>query len=168
MAQAIIASAEYRTREVQSLFQQYLGRPADAPSLSAFNQFFSQGNTIAQAKAVLLGSNEYYVRHGNTPIGFANAIYQDLLGRPVDTAAQTAILAQLATGAARSQIASQVMAHGEYQQRMVQTWYQQFLGRTAEAGGLNYAVGRLADGISEELVIAAIISSPEYFDRLGP
>ncbi|HWB13101.1 MAG TPA: Ig-like domain repeat protein [Pirellulales bacterium] len=168
MTQAIVASAEYHTREIQSIFQQYLGRPADAASLSAFGQFLSQGGTIAQTKAVVLGSNEYYVRHGNTPTGFANAIYEDLLGRPVDSAAQTAILAQLAAGALRSQIASQVMSHGEYQQRLVQTWYQQFLERTAEPGGLNYAVGRLAAGISEELVIAAIISSPEYFDRLGP
>ncbi|HEV3340871.1 MAG TPA: Ig-like domain repeat protein [Pirellulales bacterium] len=168
MAQAIVGSPEYHTREVQSIFQQYLGRAADATSLNAFNQFFSQGGTIAQAKAVVLGSNEYYVRHGNTPTGFANAVYQDLLGRAVDSSAQTAILAELAAGAARSQIATQVMSHGEYQQRMVQTWYQQYLARTGEAAGVNYAVGRLAAGVSEELVIAAFISSPEYFDRLGP
>ena len=168
MAQAIVASPEYHTREIQSIFQQYLGRPADGPSLTAFNQFLSQGGTIAQAKAVLLGSNEYYVLHGNTPTGFANAIYQDLLGRPVDSGAQTAILAELAAGAARSQIATQVMAHSEYQRRQVQSWYQQFLDRTAEPGGLNYATGRLAAGTSEELMIAAIVSSPEYFDRLGP
>jgi autotransporter-associated beta strand protein len=168
MTQAIVASAEYHTREVQSFFQQYLGRPADAPSLNAFNQFLSQGGTIAQTKAVVLGSNEYYVRHGNTPSGFANALYQDLLGRPVDSDAQAVILAELAAGAARSQIAAQVMSHGEYQQRTVDIWYQQFLDRTAEPDGLNYAVGRLAAGVPEELVIAAIVSSPEYFDRLGP
>jgi autotransporter-associated beta strand protein len=168
MAQAIVAGPEYHTREIQAIFQQYLGRPADASSLNAFNLFFAQGGTIAQAKAVVLGSNEYYVLHGNTPTGFANALYENLLGRPVDSGAQAAILAELAAGAARSQIATQVMSHSEYQQRIVQSWYQEFLDRTGETAGVNYAVGRLASGVSEELVIAAFVSSPEYFDRVGP
>jgi hypothetical protein len=168
MAQGIIASPEYQAHEINLIFQRYLGRPADAPSISAFNQFLSHGGTIAQAKAIVLGSNEYYVLHGGTPASFADALYHDLLNRPVDSGALAAITSELATGAQRSLVATQVMSHSEYQQLVVQSWYQQYLGRPADIAGLNYATGRLAAGTSEELVIAAIVSSPEYFDRIGP
>jgi hypothetical protein len=168
MVQAIIASPEYHAHEIQTIFQKYLGRPADAPAVSAFSQFLSQGGTIAECKAVVLGSNEYYQLHGGTAASFANALYEDLLGRPVDSSAQAAIVAELAAGGNRSVVATQVMSHSEYQQLVVQGWYELFLGRPADAAGLNNAAGRLAAGTSEELVVAAIVASPEYYNRLGP
>lgn len=168
MALAIEASPEYYAREIQSIFQKYLNRTADAGSLSAFSQYLSQGGTIAGAKAILLGSNEYYQLHGATAGGFADALYHDLVGRSVDSGAAAAINAELASGGSRAAVASQVMSAGEYQQDLVGSYYQQFLSRPADAPGLNYAVGRLAAGSSEESVIAAFVASPEYFNRIGP
>jgi autotransporter-associated beta strand protein len=168
MAGNIENSPEYRAVETQTIFQKYLGRAADAGSVSAFEQYFSHGGTLAGAKAAVLGSNEYYQLHGATPGGFADALFHDLLGRPVDSGAAAAISAELAAGAARATVVAQVMSKAEYQQDLVASYYQQYLDRAADSAGLNYAVGRLAAGASEESLIAAFVSSPEYFNRLGP
>jgi hypothetical protein len=168
VVQSIMGSAEYRTVEIQSIFQQYLGRAADAPSLASFGQYLSTGGTIAGAKAILLGSNEYYQLHGSSSSGFGGALYHDLLGRSIDSGAQAAINAELAAGVSRMTVAAQIMSTTEYRQDLVQSFYLRYLNRPADSVGLNYNVGRLAAGASEESIVAGLLASAEYYNRIGP
>lgn len=159
----VAASPEYRTREIQNIFSRYLGRPADAASLASFSQFMAQGGTIESATAILIGSQEYYSKHGGTTTNFADAMYRDLLGRPVDSAALASINAELGAGIARSTIAAQVMGTTEYRNDLVDADYRQFLGRPADTGALN-----TARGLSDEQLVAILAASDEYFNRIGP
>ncbi|HVX11910.1 MAG TPA: Ig-like domain repeat protein [Pirellulales bacterium] len=168
MVSAIMASPEYHGIEIVSIFETYLGRLPDAGSVSAFNHYLSSGGNIAGATAIILGSNEYYQLHGGSQSGFANALYESLLGRSADSGATAAITAELTAGASRTTVASQVMSGTEYLQDVVESFYQRYLGRVADTPSLNYNVARLSSGGTQETVIAGILSSQEYYDRIGP
>jgi trimeric autotransporter adhesin len=159
----VAASPEYRTIEIQNIFSRYLGRPADPASLASFSQFMAQGGTLETATAILIGSQEYYSKHGGTGTNFADAMYRDLLGRPVDSAALASISAELSAGIARSTIAAQVMSTTEYRDDLVEADYTQFLGRSADASAVV-----VARGLSDEQLVAILVASDEYFNRIGP
>ena len=68
---------------VDSWYRAFLGRPADAGS--AFWVTDLQQNVGPDAVlAGILGSDEYYARHGNTPAGFVGGLFADLLHRPAN------------------------------------------------------------------------------------
>lgn len=162
-ADTVAASPEYRSREIQNIFSRYLGRSADPASLTSFSQFMAQGGTLESATAILIGSQEYYTKHGATSTNFADAMYRDLLGRPVDSAALASINAELGAGIARSTIAAQVMGTAEYRNDFVDADYRQFLGRAADTSALV-----TARGLSDEQLVAILVASDEYFNRVGP
>jgi acyl dehydratase len=56
----LLASAEAEQALVQSDFQQWLHRPADAAGLQSFQQTLAHGATEADVIAALLGSPEYF------------------------------------------------------------------------------------------------------------
>ena len=162
-ADTVAASPEYRSREIQNIFSRYLGRPADAASLASFSQFMAQGGTLEAATPILIGSQEYYTKHGGTNTNFADAMYRDLLGRPVDSAALASISAELSAGIARSTVALQVMGTNEYRGDVVDADYRQLLGRPADVSALV-----TARGLSDEQLVAILAASDEYFNRIGP
>jgi hypothetical protein len=65
---------------VQSWYARYLGRPADPRGLSIWVQHVRSFGAM-QAQAGILGSDEYYARHGYRPEGFVQGLYVDVLGR---------------------------------------------------------------------------------------
>src|SRR5262249_31775585 len=78
-------SPEYRVVTIGKLYNQLLHRPVDQPGLNSALQFLAAGNTFDQLRAILIGSDEYFVtRGGGTVSGFLNAMFQDVLGRPID------------------------------------------------------------------------------------
>src|SRR5207253_9635953 len=81
---AIEQSPEYLIRLVDSLYTTLLGRPADRAGEATFVNALGAGMTIEQVKAVILGSPEFYQHAGNTDIAFLQAVYEDVLNRPID------------------------------------------------------------------------------------
>jgi hypothetical protein len=81
------ASAQAQTRYydpaplVQSWYQTYLGRSADAPGLDAWLQQVRQGASLGMVQAGILASDEYYARHAYTPESFVQGLYADVLRR---------------------------------------------------------------------------------------
>jgi hypothetical protein len=65
---------------VQSWYTRYLGRQADPGGLSVWVQQVRSFGPV-QAQAGILGSDEYYARHGYRPEGFIQGLYVDVLGR---------------------------------------------------------------------------------------
>jgi hypothetical protein len=173
-------SAEYRAVEVQQIYQTILGRPADP--LGLINGIaFLVGHTVEQLESSLLASPEFFQRAGGTNAGFLNALYQSVLGRPIDATAAIHFGGMLSLGIARDVVANQVLTSPEAIQRIVEAYYESFLDRAADPDGLAgfttflqrgvnarqpVFVGDMSSGVRDEDVIALIIGSPEYFARV--
>jgi hypothetical protein len=159
----IESSAEYRTLQAQTLYRTLLKRSADPGGLANSVAFLTAGGTVEQLGAVIAGSAEYFqTRGGGTNTGFLNALYQDVLNRPIDAGGQTGFLAALTNGATRIQVAASIYGSTEYRQVLVKGYYQQFLMRSADQAGLDGFVAALQNGARDEQVIASILSSGEY------
>ena len=98
---------EYWIDQVQLNYLTLLGRQADAAGLTSNVNFLVAGGTIEQMQANLLGSPEYFTSQGGgTNQGFLTALYQDLLNRSVDAAAQALYGGALNAGVSRTQVAT--------------------------------------------------------------
>ena len=166
MALELEQSLEYAQRTVASLYNRYLHRAGDAGGVNYFAQLMLQGVTVEQIAAVLIGSDEFFtVQGGGTNNGFLNALYQDALGRPIDSGGLAWWNSVLAAGVPRSQVAALVLATVEYRQGVVQAAYQQLLGRAADSGGLTYWTNALNAGATDQQLNAALAGSDEYYAR---
>ena len=86
----IESSHEFHSDEVATAFETYLRRVPDSDSVNAFANALDSGATMTQVRADLIGSDEYFSRFGSgTNAGFLNAMYSDVLGRPVDAFGQS-------------------------------------------------------------------------------
>jgi hypothetical protein len=161
-------SPEYRTDQVEKLYQIYLHRPADPVGQSLFVPFLEAGGSLEQVAASILGSPEYFVDRGSgSNDGFLTALYLDVLGRSVDPSGRAAWDQALAAGASQAQVAAAILGSLEYQQGLIQSFYTQFLHRPADPGGLATFVSALQLGARDEQIIIAIMASDEYFSRLA-
>src|SRR5437763_2431904 len=62
-------------------FQGYLGRLPNAQELAVLtNQYLLTGNQL-YVQSIILGSNEFWIRSGGTPLGFLNRLFLTTLGR---------------------------------------------------------------------------------------
>ncbi|HVW38782.1 MAG TPA: DUF4214 domain-containing protein, partial [Pirellulales bacterium] len=146
------------------LYQRLLHRTADAAGRAFFAQLLGQGVSIEAIAAELAGSNEFFVEQGGgTNAGFLNALYQDTLGRPIDSGGLAWWTSRLAAGQSRTQVAAQILATDEYRAGVVQATYQLLLRRNADAAGLAHWVGVLRTGVSDQQFTAVIAGSDEYF-----
>ncbi|HVX14579.1 MAG TPA: DUF4214 domain-containing protein [Pirellulales bacterium] len=93
VVQAFLNSQEYKIHYVDSLYEVFLNRAPDTAGLNFWVQLMGDPGTpgghsgSADEKYVLsaiLGSQEFYLDSGNTPQGWINALYEDLLGRAPD------------------------------------------------------------------------------------
>ena len=163
VASSVEQSVEYRTDELQGLYQQFLGRAADPAGLALWLQARAQGSTLLNVEAAFLGSPEYSQRHGGaTDAAFLGSLYQDALGRAIDSGGQAAWSAQLAGGASRSQVALAILQSTEARTGLVENLYQTLLHRPADQAGLAAALTALANGIAPDQIERGILESTEY------
>jgi hypothetical protein len=93
---------------------------------------------------------------------FVSALYQDVLGRPVDAAGVNYWVVLLQAGFTRAQVAAGIWESPEHRGVQVDALYRALLHRPADTLGVAYWGGLLLAGQSEEQVAAGILSSPEY------
>jgi hypothetical protein len=164
----LLGSSEYRTRAVRLSYQRFLHRDADAAGLAVWANALGAGATMEQFAAALIGSNEYFVnRAGGTNTGFLDALFQDVLARPVDPVGLAAFGQLLSSGTPRGDVALAILKSDEARARLVGDFYMRFLGRAVDASGLSFYTGLLHAGQTQESVIVTIVSSPEYFTHAG-
>ena len=160
------SSAEFRSRQIDTLFTQFLHRSADQAGKQAFLAAFARGATGAQVEATILASPEYFrARGGGTNTGFAAALYQDLLARNIDANGLNFAKSLLAAGGSRLSLTQLVQTSPEASTDEVRGLFQQLLRRDADAGGLTSFTSALNGGASDEQTAAAIAGSDEYFQR---
>jgi hypothetical protein len=186
---AILNSNEYFSREISIDFNSLLGRDPDPSGLLYFTQALQSGATPQDVQARIMGSDEFFARVSPDTTGFLqgfgaalqagsvarivftadrflNAVYGEVLNRPVDAIGLTVWSPLAGDAVGRTEIVREVEASPEATQRVVATIYQDTLGRAPDAGGLTYWAGRLQQGMSESAVLAGVLGSNEFFSRM--
>jgi hypothetical protein len=101
-----------------------------------------------------------------TAYQFLNAVYGEVLNRPVDAAGLAGWFPMASDAASRTQLVRDVEASSEATNLAISTIYQDTLGRAPDAGGLAYWAGQLQQGVSRSKVLAAFLGSDEFFSRV--
>src|SRR5579884_2829690 len=82
-------STEYRTDLINQLYRSYLHQPADSVGLANYLSYLQSGGSVEGVEISLLGSQAFVQSQGGgSDAGFLQALYEDVLGRPVDPLAQ--------------------------------------------------------------------------------
>lgn len=164
VAESLTHSGDYYSTFVNNIYEQYFTRPADAAGLNYWTTQMALSTSDEQLEANLLSSSEYVERHGGTDVSWVAAMYQDLLGRPADSAGLTYWLGQLEAGVSEDQIALGIATSAERESIVVANDYQTFLGRGATSADVAFWVNQFEQGARNEDVIAGFISSAEYYN----
>ncbi|MBX7166092.1 MAG: tandem-95 repeat protein [Pirellulales bacterium] len=162
---AFLNSYEYRGNLIKSYFQKYLGRDIDNYGLGQFFTLMNAGWTEEQVLAFILGSPEYYAKHGGTTSGFTTALFADLLGR-VPSATDVQQLSRYS----RTQLIDIVLSSDEMRGLLLDGnvsfggWYDRYLGRNADTPSKNTFLQLLrSGGWNWRAVQSYLLSSNENF-----
>ena len=165
----IQTSLEYRTDEVERLYQAFLDRAADPVGLQNAVNYLEQGGRVEQIAIAMLASPEYFQNNGNDNDRFVGDVYEDLLDADdniapfAEATARTAWDQVLAGGVSRFTVVSAIFNGNQNLQRQVNLEYIRLLDRNADTGGLDsFVTVEQQSGI--ETVINGIVASVEYFN----
>jgi trimeric autotransporter adhesin len=145
-----------------ALYQDVLGRSADAAGLSAYQVQLSTGTSRSTVAEELLTSTEY---RGD----LISSYYQQYLGRPADARGLATFLNLFSQGASEENVQAAIMGSAEFANRsegsdngFVTALYQDLLNRPADAAGLAAFTGQLAAGTTRSAVAEELLTSAEY------
>ncbi len=129
---------------VEAVYQQVLGRDADAESLAAWDEALGRSMSAGQMRTVLAHSAE--------AANDVNGIYQQVLGRDADPGGLASYQNDIANGMSLSDVRNAIASSPEAKQDQagpaVGALYQQVLGRAADPGGLAANIAALVGGAS--------------------
>ncbi len=188
---AVLASPEYMTQVVQSLYTTYMGRAAGVGDIAFGLNLLEGGGTQEQLIAAILGSGEYFTREAPAVVGggaapgyatLVSAMYKQLFpGYTVSQSEVTYWVNQLTAGTITAkQIAAILDTTGLYRfgttgtptvpasyNGLVDRAYVLFLGRHANQAEIAYwaSVYLANPNYSDEDLVKAILISNEYFLR---
>jgi RHS repeat-associated protein len=166
VALALETSLEARMNQVESLYHAYLGRAAEPSGLAAATSLLMNGWTETGLQAAILGSQEYFLRHGGTNPSFLASLYRDVLGRPIDAGGLASGTSMLQQGQSRTAVAMAVVTSPEGRADEAEALFRQFLHRDAEPAALAAVVAAFLHGATDEGLAAQIAASDEFFARL--
>jgi hypothetical protein len=91
----LINAQRVSQRQVISWYQAYLGRLPNAQELNILSNLLLTGNNGLYVQSLILSSNEFYIKAGNTPLGFINGLFVVTLGRQVTLNERAVLFPQL-------------------------------------------------------------------------
>jgi hypothetical protein len=169
---------------VELLYQNVLGRAADAGGLANWTARLNDGMTKSQVVVGFSESAEFSAGTNaaantfaleRTPATWSDdvfRVYQATLDRAPDLTGFTNWSARLATGTEFQTVVSGFVNSTEFQNTygalsnsgFVQQLYQNVLGRAADAAGLANWTGRLNDGMTKAQVVQGFAQSSEFIN----
>lgn len=168
LSKLLTGTTEYGRRVVDSLYREYLGRPATPAERTEGEPIVAAGRRY-DVTAAILGSDPYFETTAPVfPAGppsaesWVDAVYLAVLGRSPDPAGQQWALDQLGAGRTRTQVARSLLGADEALRRLVTDAYHHLLRRDTDAAGRDYWVGLIRRGESPERLVLLIAGSPEY------
>jgi hypothetical protein len=167
VVQSILNGQTYRTAVVTRLYQSILGHSPDPVGLAAETAYLAAGGTIEGLKVQLYGSQEYYIDAGGPNTAYISALYNAILGRPVDSATLSTDLTLLSNGLSRASLVAYLLFSPEGTQQTVQSIYLTYLRRLPTFGESSALSAQLQPGaITDQAIIAILVVTPEYFTGL--
>ena len=167
VANALAHSAEHYAYQIESIYEQYLGRGADAAGENFWVTSMQQGLTQEQLEADFIGSAEYIADHGGHGSGWVSGMYENLLGRSPDDAGLSYWVNALESGANPISVALGFAASREREAMQVTDDYQELLGRAPGAAEINSWVAAFENGVTNDEVVAGFVGSAEFLADLG-
>ena len=127
------------TGEEHSAAQRLLHRGADFGSKQGFVAALGNGLTVQQVTAAIVGSDEYFQNSNvagtdGSYLSFISRLYNDVLGRTVDSGAQADFLNR-AEVQPRAGVANTLDHSVEYQTNLVSSYYTHLLPNHPTPGG---------------------------------
>jgi hypothetical protein len=164
----IINSEEYRTIQVNDLYQEILNRAPDKSGMEASLQFLRQGGRIESLRQFLLQSDEFFQTQGNsTMTGFVNALYQRELGRSIDASGQATFKTAVDAGISRSLLAQVVVTSEEFYRKRTGDLFQTLLGHPLPTpSAADEYFNAFHAGVSDDAITGVIGTSEEFFTTL--
>jgi len=145
---------------VNLLYEQLLGRPADAGGMSGWVTLLTQGTPRTQVAAAIEQSQEYRTR-------LVDSLYTTLLARPADPAGEAGFVQALGSGTTIEQVKAIMLGSPEYFQRagssnlaFLQALYHSVLNRALDSAGQSGWSAALAQEDRATLA-AQLLASPE-------
>jgi hypothetical protein len=162
---AIASSDEFHSAFVTAQFNRALSRPPRPDEISPFVSVLRQGGTLEQVQAIIYGSSEFFFGPGNgNNLDFLKALYNHVLGQPLDNQGLTTWGTALANGVSRSDVAESVLTSPAGIAARVSQYYLQYLRRGTDSGASG-SFAALQSGTRDEVILGAILGSPEYYKK---
>jgi len=174
----ILGSPEGLRTQVNDLYLRFLNRPADPTGLAGWTAFLADDHSNLELAAQLIGSAEYFqTQGGGTALGFLNAVYEDVLCRPIGPGEPAFWLDEL-LNEGPVEVAEDILESDEARTRQVELAFSSYLrrdvpvpvahdiGEVLDDGELDGAFDDLGDHIDDNddlLFTALLLSSNEYF-----
>ena len=132
LAYSMLFSAEGARQEVDRAYQELLGRSTDPTGATYWTNHLT-GHGVLDLRVLLLASDEYAGTAGGTDQAWLAALYQDVLGRPLDAEGQTYWLGLRTAGVARASIAGAIYQSDEALGRRTDAYFTDVLSRQPSA-----------------------------------
>ena len=167
IALAIATSTESRSDIIQTDYKTFLGRQPAPGEIAGWVAHLQMGVPEDQVEAGFLASQEFLGRHGGANASWLAAVYQAVLGRPIDSPGLAAWSRLLQAGTSREAVARAIVDSPEAETRLVTAAYQNLLKRNPDQAGLATWVAKLQGGLTHMQLVAQIASSPEFIQRVA-
>jgi hypothetical protein len=170
-------SAEFQqtVAPVVRLYFAYFNRIPDYPGLQFWINYFKSGHSLDEISDNFATSPEFTSTYGSLNNSqYVTLVYQNVLGRPPDTAGFNFWVGQLNTASmTRGQVMRNFSESSEYQSTSfnkvyVTMMYVGMLRRAPDQGGFDFWVGYMGGGNSGLSLINGFLTSPEYHNRFLP
>jgi hypothetical protein len=166
MIQVVSTSPEFQRDIIIGDYSQFLHRTPSAGEVALWQNALQGGMSEDAIAAAFVASPEYVALHGSTPTAWLNSVYQDVLGRPVDSVGLVVWLQKTdqAMQPRYGEIALGVLESLEARADEVTLAYQALLNRNPDASGLAAWEAALAQNPNPHQVLANIAASPEFIN----
>jgi len=160
----ILNSNEGLQNQVNDLYIRFLGRPADESGLTFWTDYLRGGQHTNREMAVnLLASPEYYQMHGGTNQDFLNAVYEDVLCRPITAGEVSDRNDDFSHGIKdRADVAENILGSGEAEDMQDQHSVRSFLRADVTPNQAQDIVGSNDD---HWVFARSLLSSDAYFNK---
>ncbi len=160
----LATSNEYLGHEVDTRFEQILGRAPDPSGRAYWIKKLRTGLSETGLVNSITASNEFYNKAGATSSGFITRAHQVLVDREPTLTETANFTAYLSGGGTRGSVANSIYQSEESRRLRVTALYLHFLHRTPDTAGRNYWANVIKT--KGDIVLALeLASSNEYVNR---
>ncbi|HVX13123.1 MAG TPA: DUF4214 domain-containing protein [Pirellulales bacterium] len=170
VAQIFVTSNEYRAQRIDQLYEEYLGRSADQSGIAWWTGVWNATGGPEAVQAGIIGSAEFYANAGtqypnlSPDAAWVTALYQHLLGRPVDAQGLAYWVNFIQTNP-RQAVVFGFVTSPEYRLDLIGNWFQTYLGRSLDQASGQALVQDMENGFTQDELLEFIVSSSEYMNR---